>query len=758
MQSLSEKPTLKTVVKAEVAGQETLSNTGKNDKSQMKMKTDLKLHTAPDFDPGYNSLDSDGGSPISSSKKPYMKMSKEDKVKECAKSPKSEQSIEQNLVDKIRRRAASIGDDPSTPTSFLQLHLETVSNQRNSSIENSGIKGETNKTSAQISKDLKLDENKVKEKKSNTNDEEVNALADKLNKTVTLIPKGLHEKRGHDRIPVIHRQNNLYAPLNQIPPILPVTSDGGEPKKRCVYIPGGNVVPVGSNLKPPSSQRGMVQNVYQDPRFAPQMTANQWNQSIDMMFQQAQVPGLTSIPNTQPRRPFEISSWPHHDDFPATSIPSQFQSANQFSQEAPVISVQTASNTGIVHIKEEPPSPLAAQHTQPSTCQVYVDHRSPEEAIKDIVEYLKKPAGSPSPHSVPSPQASISSPYSQPTEQYFVDPLTPPPSVGSSYSPNSPVSVMSEEMPVSPPQVSSPTQVPSPQQMEPVRDDYTMGIMECEQEVNRLSIQCLMEQDAEDKDTCLHVVVTQGRYNLAIAIAKKLSQVPGALNIQNNLGQTPVFLATVVNMPYLVIELISLGADPSIKDRSGCTPMHYAAMKGFTTIVRAIHIGLQNSNRLQDFDVDSKDYDGKTPLHYAIEHHQKFETVFTAESQCATQIYVENKDLVAMLLFMHASTTGQDGKSGKTPLHYAVEHQKIDLIDIILESDQSCVNKQTFAGCTPLHLAVGLKAEEPVIEDIVRRLMRNGADVSKENFEKEKAIGINPKSHLSVRNLLSGRS
>lgn len=49
----------------------------------------------------------------------------------------------------------------------------------------------------------------------------------------------------------------------------------------------------------------------------------------------------------------------------------------------------------------------------------------------------------------------------------------------------------------------------------------------------------------------------------------------------------------------------------------------------------------------------------------------------------------------------------QDGRSGRTILHYAVESGKLDLVQFLVQHCDADVNCQTFDGATPLRLAVG---------------------------------------------------
>lgn len=49
----------------------------------------------------------------------------------------------------------------------------------------------------------------------------------------------------------------------------------------------------------------------------------------------------------------------------------------------------------------------------------------------------------------------------------------------------------------------------------------------------------------------------------------------------------------------------------------------------------------------------------------------------------------------------------QDGRSGRTVLHYAVESGNLDVVRFVVVDCRADVNAATFDGSTPLKLAVG---------------------------------------------------
>lgn len=78
----------------------------------------------------------------------------------------------------------------------------------------------------------------------------------------------------------------------------------------------------------------------------------------------------------------------------------------------------------------------------------------------------------------------------------------------------------------------------------------------------------------------------------------------------------------------------------------------------------------------------------------------------------------------------------QEGTSGKTALHFAVELRDITSVKVLLSGGAN-VDTAMFNGCTPLHLAVGRRDAS-----IANILCQSGADTMLRNMEDETALDL----------------
>ena len=157
---------------------------------------------------------------------------------------------------------------------------------------------------------------------------------------------------------------------------------------------------------------------------------------------------------------------------------------------------------------------------------------------------------------------------------------------------------------------------------------------------------------------------------------RALTSAPKLVNRRGEKGRTPLHECYD---QYVAEVLVEYGADVTIKDDGGMTPLHYASMTF-------------SSNHLARFllakgaEVNARSNDGRTPLHLV------------------------NIDEVAELLLENgadvtATRTRGTSRGGWTPLHSAADtYRSGDVIDVLLAHGAD-VHARSEQRMTPLHLA-----------------------------------------------------
>uniref|UniRef100_H3AG84 NFKB inhibitor epsilon n=1 Tax=Latimeria chalumnae TaxID=7897 RepID=H3AG84_LATCH len=204
----------------------------------------------------------------------------------------------------------------------------------------------------------------------------------------------------------------------------------------------------------------------------------------------------------------------------------------------------------------------------------------------------------------------------------------------------------------------------------------------------------------------LHLSIIHEAQDLSLLFISLLPK--EILEIQNNLLQTPLHLAVYLNQPVVVRALVLKGASLELQDRNGNTPLHLACKAELNNCVGEL---------LRDLSEEELEATGCNPgltcLHIA-----------TLCKSCP---------LIELLLQKGANINTQEGTSGKTPLHLAVELHNSEVVTLLL-SREAYVDAMMYNGCTPLHLAVGRK--DATIASI---LCQFGADTLLRNSEDETA-------------------
>ncbi|CAG5927900.1 unnamed protein product [Menidia menidia] len=216
----------------------------------------------------------------------------------------------------------------------------------------------------------------------------------------------------------------------------------------------------------------------------------------------------------------------------------------------------------------------------------------------------------------------------------------------------------------------------------------------------------------EDGDTILHLaIIHKDKF-----IAQELIQFfpKEVLDIQNDLYQSPLHLATYLDLSDVVRSLVDKGASLELQDQDGNTALHVACQHGLTECITEMTRDTSPS-KLERV-LETQNWRGLTCLHLAA----------------------LNRRHLAMMLLMKkgADLNIQEGTSGKTALHLAVELHDLSLVRLLLSSGAD-VDAAMFNGCTALHLAVGRKDA-----DIAHLLCQFGADKMLRNIEDETALDL----------------
>ncbi|XP_030297753.1 nuclear factor NF-kappa-B p100 subunit isoform X2 [Sparus aurata] len=210
-------------------------------------------------------------------------------------------------------------------------------------------------------------------------------------------------------------------------------------------------------------------------------------------------------------------------------------------------------------------------------------------------------------------------------------------------------------------------------------------------------------------DTPLHLAIIHQQTGVIQQLIHTLlnSQQQNILNTANHLRQTPLHLAVITRQVKVVEVLLRAGADPSLLDKDGRSPIHLAALAGDNTSLRPLlaHLGERHAHL-----VNTPDYHGLHPLHLAVRR--------------------DGERCLRLLVEGGAKINAPEQKSGNTALHLAVRENLFKVACTLITELKADVNACTFGGNTPLHLAASLGSPT-----LCSMLVAAGADKNVENDE-----------------------
>jgi ankyrin repeat protein len=157
-------------------------------------------------------------------------------------------------------------------------------------------------------------------------------------------------------------------------------------------------------------------------------------------------------------------------------------------------------------------------------------------------------------------------------------------------------------------------------------------------------------------------------------------------------------IAAMFGLEAIAQKVIDGGAEVDAKDSDEGTALHYAAKHGNEAVVKLLLDAKA--------DVNNKDSDEGTALHYAAKH---------------------GNEAVVKLLLEAGADVHSKGSDGGTALHYATIHGHEAVVRLLLEA-KADANRKNSKGRTALYLAI-LQGDEAV----VKLLLKGVADVNNNN-------------------------
>ncbi|XP_034756836.1 NF-kappa-B inhibitor epsilon [Etheostoma cragini] len=222
----------------------------------------------------------------------------------------------------------------------------------------------------------------------------------------------------------------------------------------------------------------------------------------------------------------------------------------------------------------------------------------------------------------------------------------------------------------------------------------------------------LLTTITEDGDTILHLaIIHEDEF-----IAQQLIQLfpKEVLDIQNNLYQSPLHLATYLNLTDVVKSLVEKSSSLGLQDQEGNTALHVACQHGQIECATEMTREVSPSKLAPILEIQN--WRGLACLHLAALNRQY--------------------QIMKLLVKKGADLNIQEGTSGKTALHLAVELHDVASVKLLLSRGAN-VDAAMFNGCTPLHLAVG--RQDATIANL---LCQSGADTMLRNMEDETALDL----------------
>ncbi|XP_067020791.1 serine/threonine-protein phosphatase 6 regulatory ankyrin repeat subunit B-like isoform X2 [Acropora muricata] len=261
----------------------------------------------------------------------------------------------------------------------------------------------------------------------------------------------------------------------------------------------------------------------------------------------------------------------------------------------------------------------------------------------------------------------------------------------------------------------------------------------------KADVQLLLKNNADAnfqdrwRNTPLHISTGEGFSEISLLLIDAGCKI----NLGNDRDMSTFFFAVRQNDAACVERLLEHGANSSIQDSSGNTPLHRAICRGFSNISEMLiksgcNVNLRNSSGATPLhcsvieksaamvslliatnaDANIQDFSGNTPLHLSVSKGFSEISQLLIEAECNTDLR---------------------NKRGETPLHSAVLENNSAVVKYLLKR-KADANIQDQQGNTPLHISTFKE-----FSDISQLLIESGCDINLRNNRGESPFDVGPR-------------
>uniref|UniRef100_A0A1B0AND7 Uncharacterized protein n=1 Tax=Glossina palpalis gambiensis TaxID=67801 RepID=A0A1B0AND7_9MUSC len=206
-------------------------------------------------------------------------------------------------------------------------------------------------------------------------------------------------------------------------------------------------------------------------------------------------------------------------------------------------------------------------------------------------------------------------------------------------------------------------------------------------------------QQNDDGNTKLHLACVSFDINM-IKTLLFIAPHPCLYNTLNYDCRTPLHLATLAQRPKILRALLLAGASPTICDRQGNTALHLACRSGVEESVLAI-IAPFSEDEVAEFSREHINHNVSTCISKVLEMRN-----YNGEGCVHLTAKLGFINILRLLTSHGADINSREYKSGRTPLHIAIESGNELLANFLLdECEEIDLEVRTFSGLTPYQLS-----------------------------------------------------